>query len=138
MSALIVLVNADPRALRHAEAKLSDEGYLVAAVGTVVEARRVIDSASPDLVIADLRLGADNGLELALRTRVDHPDVPVIITHKDEDAAVESEARHYGATFIAEPLANPHFLPRVHAALERRRAAQAPIRRWPRITAAGV
>jgi DNA-binding response OmpR family regulator len=138
MSALIVLVNADPRALRHAEATLSDEGYLVAAVGTVVEARKVIDSASPDLVIADLRLGADNGLELAIRTRVDHPGVPVIITHDGEDVAAEADATHYGATFIVEPLANPRFLPRVQAALEQRRSAQMPIRRWPRTAAAGV
>src|SRR5436190_6857410 len=138
MSALIVLVNADPRTLRHAEATLSDEGYLVAAVPSVALARQVIDSASPDLVIADLRLGADNGLELAIRTRVDHPDVPVIVTHSGEDVAAEADAKLYGATFIPEPLANPRFLPRVQAALEQRRSAQMPIRRWPRMAAAGV
>lgn len=138
MSALIVLVNADPRALRHAEATLSDQGYLVAAVGTVIEARNIIDSASPDLVIADLRLGADNGLELAIRTRVDHPNVPVIITHSGEDVAAEADARRFGATFIPRPLANPRFLPGVQATLDQRRAAQKPIRRWPRTAAVGV
>jgi len=138
MSALIVVVNADPRALRHTEATLSDQGYLVAAVPSVVEARKVIDSASPDLVIADLRLGAENGLELAIRTRLDHPHVPVIITHSGEDVAAEADAKLYGATFIPEPLANPRFLPRVQSALEQRRSAQMPIRRWPRMAAAGL
>ena len=138
MSALIVVVNADPRMLRHTEAALSDRGYLVAAVPSVVEARKVIDSTSPDLVIADLRLGADNGLELAIRTRFDHPHVPVIVTHSGEDVVAEADARLYGATFIPEPLANPRFLPRVQAALEQRRSAQMPIRRWPRTAAVGV
>jgi DNA-binding response OmpR family regulator len=138
MSVLIVLVNADPRARQHAEAMLSELGYLVAALPSVIDAKKAIDLVTPDLVIADLHLDAYNGLELALRSRVAHPDVPVIVTHTSEDAVAEAAAAYYGATFIAAPLENPRFLPSVRAAIERRRRAQVPIRRWSRKPTVGV
>jgi len=138
MSALILLVNADPRALRHNEAVLSAEGYLVAASPSLSEAKKALASVMPDLLITDLHLGTDNGLALAIRCRFDYPDVPVIVTHTREDAFAEADAMYYGATFMAAPLTNPRFLPSVRSAVERRRLAQPPIRRWPRKPAVGV
>jgi DNA-binding response OmpR family regulator len=132
MSALIILVNTDARALRHTEEKLSECGYLVAALTSFLEAKLLLESATPDLLIVDLRLAAYNGLQLAIRSRFDHPDVPVIVTHTSEDAVAEKDARHFGATFIAAPLENPDFLPRVHEAVAERQRSQRPPRRWVR------
>ena len=120
MSALIILVNADSRALRHTEGVLSDQGYLVAALTSFVEARQLLESVTPDLLIADVRLAAYNGLQLAIRTHYDHPDVPVIVTHIGEDALVEAEARRFGAEFVPAPVDNPAFLRTVERAIERR------------------
>jgi len=138
MSALILLVAADPRALWHSEAVLSAEGYLVAASPSLSHGKKALDSVMPDLLITDLHLGADNGLALAIRCRFDHPDVPVIVTHTREDAFAEADAMYYGATFMVAPLANPRFLPSVRSAVERRRLAQPLIRRWSRKPAVGV
>jgi len=138
MSALVILVNADPRALRHTEALLSEQGYLVAAVTSYVKAAQLLESVTPDLLVADVRLGAYNGLQLAIRTRFDYPDVPVIVTHTCGDAVAEAEAKHYGAVFVSNPLDNPAFLPAVEAAIARRRRSQRPIRRWSRRAVPGV
>ena len=138
MSALIILVNADPRALRHTEAMLSEEGYLVAALTSFIVAKTLLDSVTPDLLIADIRLEEYNGLQLALRSHFDHPDVPVIVTHTGDDAIAEAEAKHWGADFIARPLENPRFLPCVQAAILERRRNQLPVRRWFRKPVAGV
>lgn len=132
MPALILLVAADPKALHRIELLLSAGGYLVAAARTFEQAKALLDSVSPDLLIADVRLDAFNGLHLAVRSRVDHPLLPVIITHASPDAVLESEARRQGALFIVGPLNNPEFLPRVAVALQRRGRMQTPIRRWPR------
>ena len=67
---LIVLVNVDRKALQQTEALLSEAGYLVAAVASFDEATKLLDSVSPDLLVADVRLHerASNGLELVQRS----------------------------------------------------------------------
>jgi len=138
MSALVVLVNADPRALRHLEALLSDGGYLVAALESYQGAKEMLDSVTPDLLIADIRLERFNGLQLAIRSHFEHPDIPVIVTHHEGDPVAEAEATRYGVSFIAAPLENPAFLPGVRSLVESGRHTQRPMRRWPRKSVPGV
>jgi len=138
MSALVVLVNADPRALRRLEALLAEDGYLVAAIDSFLEAKELLDSVTPDLLVADIRLERYNGLQLAIRSHFEHPDVPVIVTHHGEDPIAEAEARRYGVSFFAAPLENPAFLQEVHALVDSRRQTQRPMRRWPRKPVLGV
>ena len=138
MSALIILVNADPRALRHTEAMLSEQGYLVVALTAFVDAKSLLDSVMPDLLIADVRLEAYNGLQLAIRSHLEHPDMPVIVTHTSDDSGAQAEAGRHGAVFIAAPLENPRFLTCVQAALAKRRGKLPPIRRWFRKAIPGV
>jgi DNA-binding NarL/FixJ family response regulator len=130
MSALIILVHADPRALRHTEALLSQQGFLVAALTSYAGAKHLLESVMPDLLIADLRLDAYNGLQLAISNHVHHPDLPVIITSDHSDPVAEAEAERYGAAFVTAPLENRDFLPAVWAAIAERRRLQRPIRRW--------
>jgi DNA-binding response OmpR family regulator len=135
MSALIILVSANARTLRHTEAVLSERGYLVAALSSVGEANGLLDSVTPDLLIADLRPGVDADLQIAIRSRLDHPDVPVIVTSLTSDAIVEREAHRAGAAFVVAPLDNETFVPSVDAAIEKRRREQPPVRRWFRAPA---
>ena len=132
MPALILLVDADRAALNRTEALLSGEGHLVVAVSSFQEAKRLLYSLSPDLLIADVRLDAFNGLHLAVRSRIDYPGLPVIITHASPDPVLEGESKRQGATFVVNPLENPEFLSRVQSAIEQHARVQRPIRRWPR------
>jgi len=138
MSALIILVSAVPRTLRHTEALLSERGHLVAALSSSTEANVLLDSVTPDLLIADLRVGDYPDLQIAIRSRCDHPDVPVIVTSAEPDEIAEAEARRFGAAFIADPLASPDFVPAVEAAIAKRRREQPPVRRWFRAPAPGI
>ena len=138
MRALIMLVDANRRTLRRIEAMLSREGYHVVASTSFVRTKKRLEATTPDLLIAGIRLGAHNGLQLAIRTHLDHPDVPIVVTHTSEDAVAEAEAKLYGATFIAAPLSNPRFLPSVRTALLGRRDPHAPMRRWFRKSVSGV
>ncbi|HZR26444.1 MAG TPA: hypothetical protein VFA59_22805 [Vicinamibacterales bacterium] len=135
MSALIFVVSTDARTLRHAEAVLSDRGYLVAALASAGEANVLLDSMTPDLLVADLRPGVHADLQIAIRSRQDHPDVPVIVTTIRPDDGAESEARRCGAAFLLGPLDNPDLVPSVEAAIEKRRRDQPPVRRWFRAPA---
>jgi len=138
MSALILLVSATPRTLRHTEALLSERGHLVAALSSSDEANLLLDSVTPDLLIADLRVGEYPDLQIAVRSRVNHPDVPVIVTSAAEDEMAESEALELGASFVVAPLENPTFVSSVEAAIAKRRREQPPVRRWFRAPAPRV
>jgi DNA-binding response OmpR family regulator len=138
MPALILLVATDKVVLHRTEDLLSEAGYLVAAVNTFGRAKVLLDSVSPDLLIADVRLESFNGLHLAVRSRIDHPLLPVLITHAAPDAVLENEATRQGATFVVKPLENPEFLPLVKAALEQHGRRQPTIRRWRRKRVASV
>jgi DNA-binding response OmpR family regulator len=125
MGALIIVVSADERTLRRTEALLCEHGYSVGIASSFGEGLELLDSLTPDLLIADLRLNDDNGLQLATQSHLDHPDVAVIIMSATDDWWAEGEAKRHGAAFIAAPLENPAFLPCVRAVLESRRPA------WP-------
>jgi CheY-like chemotaxis protein len=132
MAALVILVNADTDVLWRTDALLSGDGHLVAAVSSLAEAKKLLDSVMPDVLVADIRLGEYNGLQLAIRSRLDHPNLPVIITNEWPDATFEAEAKRQGAVFVAAPLDNPDFLRVVRTAVEQSRRTQPAIRRWLR------
>jgi DNA-binding response OmpR family regulator len=138
MPPLILLVDADKAELRQTEALLSEHGYLVAIADSYQHAKRLLDSVSPDLLIASIRLNVFNGLHLASRSRIDHPTLPVILTNAVPDSFLAKEAARQGATLIHKPLENPMFLQGVKAALEQYRPTQPAIRRWHRKRVTGV
>jgi DNA-binding response OmpR family regulator len=105
----ILLVDADPNALRRVGAGLSSKGYRVATASSFEEARKRFDAVNPELVVAAVRLEAFNGLHLAAWVRFNHADVPIIITHTAHDAVLEADAARVGARFVVEPLKDPQF-----------------------------
>jgi DNA-binding response OmpR family regulator len=132
MTALIVLVMADARARRQMETLLGGERHLVAALSDFASAKELLRSVGPDLLVADVKLGAFNGLHVAARARLDHPNVPIIITHDAHDAVLEAEAARLGAVFVVRPLEDPKFLALVESLLGDGAPAATRVRRWSR------
>ncbi len=132
LPSLIVLVIADEVRRHRTEALLAAHGFLVTAATSYPEAREFLRSVSPDLLIADVRLEAFNGLHLAVYCHLRRPALPVIITHTEEDAALAAEALRLGAIFVSDPLDNPDFMSIVQSAITRRAGAASRIRQWPR------
>src|SRR4051812_48282237 len=138
MAPLIILVNADAAALRRMSSTLTERGYSVAAVRSFSDAKALLASATPDLLIVDVRLAEYNGLQLAIFTRDDRPDVPVIVTNFEEDKIVQADAARYGATFIADPEHNPQFLVTLQDTIVARQATQRKSRHWNRRVVSSV
>ena len=131
MAALIVLVNADPAALRQAEQLLSDAGYVIAPASSFSGGRELLRSVRPDLLVADVRLEAYNGLQLAAYCNAHYPGMPIVITHSRPDSVLERDAGRLGASFISDPLSSPEFLTAVQSSITTQ-TASTPTRRWPR------
>lgn len=138
MPALILLVDPNRATLHQTEALLTAEGYLVAAVATFPEARDLLHSVDPDLLIVDIQRSIFNGLHLVARSRHDYPRLPVIITHDSHDPAFEHEAQRLGSTLFVRPWDNAEFLQHVKSLVGEYRWPQMTVRRWVRKRLSGT
>jgi DNA-binding response OmpR family regulator len=107
---------------------LSDAGHEVIVTETAAAAIDVLASHSPDLMISEIRLGAFNGLYLVLRHQKSHPRMRAILLDRSYDSVLAGEARHYGATYLCEPLNEANFLEQLSRELPKTTSQ----RRWPR------
>jgi CheY-like chemotaxis protein len=53
------------------------EGYSVLEAASAGEVRRILESREVDLLLLDVRLGDDDGVELARALRTEHPDLTI-------------------------------------------------------------
>ena len=104
MKPKILVVDDVPSVRRMLSELLSGAGYEVLAAATYEEGKHFADTGNPDLILLDIRLGDFNGLQLAVRERVNHPGRPVIVMTGHSDPVLEAEARRHGADFIEKPL----------------------------------
>ena len=82
---------------------LDDAGYRASGASTFEEATRLLSCSSPDLVIADQRLGAFNGLHIILRARAVNPDVSAIVTTPVKNRGLEADARRLNVECMTKP-----------------------------------
>jgi DNA-binding response OmpR family regulator len=78
-------------------------GYAATGAATFEDATRLLAMNTPDLLIADERLGAFNGLHLVLRGRAEHPDMRAIVTTSGKDECFEREALRLNAQCLVKP-----------------------------------
>jgi DNA-binding response OmpR family regulator len=82
-------------------ALLTNAGYDVLSAGTFAEGRRLLTEHTPDMLIADLRLGEYNGLQLIAAAPV---AIPSIIITGFPDPVLEAAALKLGARFVTKPI----------------------------------
>ena len=128
MAATILVVD-DDRGTRTGLAELLEgAGYETATLGTFEEAVRALRSTPPDLLIADVRLGPFNGLQLVISSP---KPIPSIIITGFADPVLESDARRRGADYILKPVDPAALLRLVEEKLATRTGFAVP-RRWER------
>ena len=102
MSYRILLVDPCAATTAVAEQALVGAGYRAAAVTTFDQALRQVALDRPDVLVSAIRLAAFNGLHLLIRARVEHADLPVIVTGHMSDFT--SDAARFGARFLPTPI----------------------------------
>lgn len=99
----ILVVSNDRAGLANMLDILSGAGYPTIGASTFEEASRLLTEQSPDLVIADGRLGAFNGLHIILRARAKHAEVTGIVTTPVKDRGLEDDARSLNVWCLVKP-----------------------------------
>ena len=103
MTHRILVVSSDSSARNDALGILNRAGFLATGAASFEEASRALSDATPDLLIADERLGAFNGLHLVVRGRAVSPRMRAIVTSNITDSVLEKDARHLNAVCVVKP-----------------------------------
>ncbi len=127
----ILVVESDPRQRASVLDILRGAGYQVAGVDSFHEAQQFLASIQPDLLIADMQLGAFNGLQLVRQRHAAHPAQPSIVTHAEADAVLQRHAFTFQAPYLVKPIKTQALLSAVEALVPRPRPAS-PVRHGPR------
>jgi two-component system, NtrC family, nitrogen regulation response regulator GlnG len=106
----ILIVDDDASLLEALERSFLEAGQDVRAYSKFEEARRVLQSSRFDALITDVRLGAFNGLQLAVIGRDTYPDMRLIVFSGFDDPVLRTEAEHVGATYIVKPVTGAQLL----------------------------
>jgi DNA-binding NtrC family response regulator len=121
-----ILVVDDEIAIRESlDALLKLEGYTARMAADGEEGLRIIDQESFDLVLLDLALPGQSGLELLPQIKERHSDLPVIMitAYGSVDNVVES-IRAGAENFIQKPWDNEKLLADIRSAVARHKAEE--------------
>ncbi|MFZ5832263.1 MAG: response regulator transcription factor [Planctomycetota bacterium] len=102
---------------------LAKEGYQLVLAGSVAEARDAVRKSPPDLVLLDLMLPDQDGLDLCrtLRRESATQGVPVImLTAKGEDSDIVSGLELGADDYVTKPFSPRVLLARIRAVLRRK------------------
>ncbi len=122
----VLVVDDDEACLSGLQQLIENQGLEVLVASTFEEGRRLLKTAAPDMLIADVRLGAFNGLQLIATTEL---NIPVIVISGFDDVVLQAEARAMGAEYLVKPISPSALLDYISEKLEGRQttATQPPV-----------
>ena len=118
----ILVVDDDPDIRALANRALSQDGHIVIEASSGQEALALIDAHAPDLLILDLLMPAQGGLEVLkiLRSRPATAALPVVVLTAMDDEVTTRAGFEFGATdYLTKPFSIPQLAARVRACLAR-------------------
>jgi DNA-binding NtrC family response regulator len=98
----VLVVSADSQQVQELGDALRRRGCEPLEATSFEAARRLWNAEHPPMLIADVRLGQFNGLQLLIRARADRPDLAAVITSAAPDAVLQAETRRFGAAFLVK------------------------------------
>jgi CheY-like chemotaxis protein len=99
----ILVVSNDGTSLYQTLDVLSDAGHKTCGASTFHQAMTQIAHQSPDLIIADERLGEYNGLHVILSARAKRSGVGGIVTTPVKNRALEADAKSLNVECVVWP-----------------------------------
>ncbi len=131
--AKILVVDDEARLCESLCRSLANHGFDACSASCGEEARRLLRQDGASAVILDLRLGAENGLELIPQFLQLRPGIPIIMLTAFAEVETAVQAMKIGASdYIRKPIRIPELLKAIEQNTGIRRAAPAPAESPPR------
>lgn len=118
-----VLIVDDEEAIRHILATLLEpQGYHCTLANNAREARKLLENREFHLVLCDVNMPGESGIDLVRHILVDRPDTAVVMVTGIDSPGLASEALKAGAYgYVIKPFQGTEILINVANALRRRR-----------------
>jgi DNA-binding response OmpR family regulator len=110
-----LVVDDDAQVLSLLKRWLEDAGYDVNTTVSFADAKLLIESDKPDVLVVDVRLEAFNGIQLAVRARAERFDTRIAIVSGFDDPVLRREAMACAAAFLLKPLNRAELLQAIGA-----------------------
>lgn len=123
-----ILIVDDDRTVLHMVQKSLHDGIEVLTARSAEEALSMVASAHPDVVLLDIMLPGQSGLEIFKQIQALDRRLPVIFITAEANSETTIAAMQLGAyDYVAKPLDLPHLKSLVAKALETRRLMNVPV-----------
>ena len=120
----ILAIDDDPAMRKLVADYLRENNLRVTAVATGAEMAQALDQYAIDLVVLDLRLAAEDGMQLARKLR-EQSTVPIIIVTGKQEEADRVMGLELGADdYVTKPFSPRELLARIRAVLRRYQTAR--------------
>jgi CheY-like chemotaxis protein len=107
----VLVVDDEERLSRFVGKYLEKIGYTVVQCQSAAEARAQLNHGRWDLMLADVNMPRENGLELIQWLNQEHPDVPVVVMTAYSSQIIQSQANNLN---VARLLTKPFSLKDLH------------------------
>jgi DNA-binding response OmpR family regulator len=112
----IVVVDDDRAVLETLANVLNAWGYDAVPFNRFEDARTFLSNQAADILIADVRLGQYNGLQLIHLARQNHPETVVMVMSGYDDPVLRAAAADAGAAYFVKPIEFPNLREHLAAA----------------------
>jgi DNA-binding NarL/FixJ family response regulator len=116
-----VLIVDDHPIVRHGLGQLITDVpdlYVCGSAASPTEALQAITESKPDLVLLDLSLGEDSGLELLKQIRTQHANLPVLVLSMHDEAYYADRVLRAGAMgYVMKQESADHVIAAIHQVL---------------------
>lgn len=100
----VLVVDDEPALLEALTIALERAGRTVVACRSFAQARQAVLDDGFDVLVTDVRLGAFNGIQLAVMARDKHPDMRIVVFSGYDDPVLREEASRLKATYLVKPV----------------------------------
>ena len=106
----VLVVEDEPALLDGMTAALELGGRQVVGCRTFEDARHRLLTEDFDILVTDVRLGAYNGIQLAVIARNKNADIGIIVFSGFDDPVLRGEAARVGAHYLVKPVSAEQLL----------------------------
>jgi DNA-binding response OmpR family regulator len=100
----VLIVDDDEAMVRLITTWVVRAGHKAVSFGQFADAKSYLATAKPDAIIADVRLGAFNGLQLVIQARAENPEITAIVLTGFYDPVLSGEVSKLGASYLVKPI----------------------------------
>lgn len=115
--ARVLVIEDDPEIVDVVRRGLTGHGYEVATASTAREALAAVGQRPPDVILLDLGLPDQDGLEVVRRVRAERPTPILILSARDSETAKVAALTLGADDYLAKPFGMGELLARIQVAL---------------------